>query len=147
MWCRQQFRAKWDRAWMLEVMCCLVLSCVEQSENINGWARNWAVYHALWNEWKPDCIVCRVERLFGLLGAMEPMSIELDWNGAMEPMRFGSKWGDGTHGAMEPIETGQTAGWGSPYRGQIAGWGSPYSTKNIACMWCRPQFQAKRRLD
>ena len=23
-------------------------------------------------------------------------------------MRFGLKWGDGTHGAMEPIETGQT---------------------------------------
>jgi hypothetical protein len=36
---------------------------------------------------------------------MEPMRIG---NGAMEPMRFGLKWGDGTHGAMEPIETGQT---------------------------------------
>ena len=33
---------------------------------------------------KPDCSLCRVERLFGL------------------------KWSNGTHGAMEPIEKGQT---------------------------------------
>ena len=144
MWYRQQFRAKWDRAWMLEVMCCLVLSCVEQSENMNGWARNWAVYQAWWNGWSLTAVCAGRKGCLDWNGAMEPMRIG---NGAMEPMRFGLKWGDGTHGAMEPIETGQTAGWGSPYRGQIAGWGSPYSTKNIACMWCRPQFQAKRRLD
>jgi hypothetical protein len=64
-------------------------------------------------EWmKPDCSLCRVERLFGLKwgygthGAMEP--IEKGQTPDEAAHVFGLKWGNGTHGAMEPIEKGQT---------------------------------------
>ena len=46
---------------------------------------------------KPDCSLCRVERLFGL------------------------KWGNGTHGAMEPIEKGQTPDEAAHETGQTPG--------------------------
>ena len=61
---------------------------------------------------KPDCSLCRVERLFGLKwgygthGAMEP--IEKGQTPDEAAHVFGLKWGNGTHGAMEPIEKGQT---------------------------------------